>query len=62
LRKRTKPGLIPPFYVDMPETFEEIRASEKKYLEAYFKQPIRTDLYYGFWALYNIFIKSARSG
>lgn len=62
LRKQTKPGLIPPFYVDMPETFEEICASEKKYLQAYFKRPIRTDLYYGFWALYNIFIKSARSG
>ncbi len=62
LRQQTKPGLIPPFYVDMPETFEEICASEKKYLRAYLKNPVKTDLYYGFWALYNIFVKSARSG
>lgn len=62
LRQQTKPGLIPPFYVDMPETFEEICASEEKYLRAYLKNPVKTDLYYGFWALYNIFVKSARSG
>ena len=62
LRKQTKPGLIPPFYLDMPETFEEICASEKKYLQAYLKHPVRTELYYGFWCLFNIFVRNARSG
>jgi hypothetical protein len=62
LRKQTKPGLIPPFYLDLPETIDEICASEKKYLQAYLEHPFKTDLYYGFWCLYNIFIKKARSG
>ncbi|MDV7392943.1 sugar transferase, partial [Arthrospira platensis SPKY1] len=30
LRKKTKPGLLPPFYADMPTTLEEIMASERK--------------------------------
>ena len=32
LRIKYKPGLIPPFYYDMPKTFDEILSSEKKYL------------------------------
>jgi lipopolysaccharide/colanic/teichoic acid biosynthesis glycosyltransferase len=60
-RLKYKPGLIPPFYVDMPVTLEEIMASEMKYLEAYEKHPFRTDISYFFKALYNIFIKRARS-
>ena len=61
LRKQTKPGLIPPFYLDLPETIDEICASEKKYLQAYLEHPFKTDIYYGFWSLYNIFVKKARS-
>ena len=61
MREKSIPGLIPPFYVDLPTTFDEICASEKKYLESYFKHPIKTDLSYFFKALYNIFIKKARS-
>lgn len=60
-RLKYKPGLIPPFYVDMPVTLEEIMSSELKYLEAYEKNPLRTDFSYFFRALYNIFIKKARS-
>lgn len=60
-RLKHKPGLIPPFYVDLPKTLEEIMASEIRYLEAYDKQPLRTDLKYFFIALYNILIKRARS-
>lgn len=60
-RIKFKPGLIPPFYVDMPKTLEEIMASEMKYLEAYEKKPFSTDCKYFFLALYNIFIKRARS-
>lgn len=60
-RTRCKPGLIPPFYVDMPNSFEELVASEEKYLDQYFKHPLKTDFKYFFKALYNILIKQARS-
>ena len=62
LRVQTKPGLIPPFYADMPVTLEEIMASEMKYLKAYKKNPFRTDVSYFFNAINNIFIKRKRSG
>lgn len=60
-RLQYKPGLLPPFYVDMPGTLEEIMASEMKYLEAYEKHPFRTDVSYFFKAVYNIVFKKARS-
>ena len=61
--KRTafKPGLIPPFYADMPRTFEELLKSEGKYLDKYKKNPIKTDILYFFKAFYNIVFKKARS-
>ena len=62
LRTRYKPGLIPPFYYDLPKTFEEILDSERRYLEAYSRSPFRTDVRYLIGSLYNIFIKRARSG
>lgn len=61
MRIKTKPGLIPPFYVDMPKTLEEIMESEKKYLIAYKKNPLFTDIRYFFGAFYNIAFKRARS-
>jgi len=61
LRIQTKPGLIPPFYADMPVTLEEIMASEKRYLKAYLKRPLYTDFSYFLKALYNILIKRKRS-
>lgn len=61
LRIKTKPGQFPPYYVDMPNTLEEIQESERLYLEAYFQHPIRTDWKY-FWKIfYNIVIKRKRS-
>jgi lipopolysaccharide/colanic/teichoic acid biosynthesis glycosyltransferase len=60
-RLKFKPGLVPPFYVDMPKTLEEIMASEMCYLEAYEKHPLLTDWRYFWMAMYNIFIKRARS-
>lgn len=57
LRVKTKPGLIPPFYADMPVTLEEIMASEIKYLKAYNKRPFRTDVSYFFKAINNILFK-----
>ncbi|MBN1337742.1 MAG: sugar transferase [Bacteroidales bacterium] len=56
-----KPGLIPPFYVDLPKTLEEIMASELKYLNAYEKNPFSTDLKYFFRAFFNIVFRNARS-
>lgn len=61
LRKRFKPGLVPPEYVDLPTTIDEIVESESRYLEAYQRQPFRTDLRYLLKAFYNIFIKKVRS-
>ncbi len=60
-RLKTKPGLIPPYYVDMPKAIDEIMASEHKYLEKYEKRPFITDISYFFKALYNIIFKKARS-
>jgi len=61
LRIKTKPGLVPPYYVDLPVTFEEICDSERKYLNLYLKSPIKTDISYFFRASYNILIKRKRS-
>ncbi len=61
LRIQTKPGLVPPFYYDLPKTFEEIIESERNYLDKYFKNPLKTDLIYFFGSFYNIVFKNARS-
>ncbi len=60
-RIKFKPGLVPPFYADMPKTLEEIMSSEMRYLEAYEKHPILTDFSYFFKAFFNIFFRRARS-
>ena len=60
-RSKTRPGLIPPFYVDMPKTLEQIMQSEMSYLHEYEKKPFQTDMKYLFRAVYNIVFKQARS-
>jgi len=60
-RVKQRPGLIPPFYADMPVTLEEIMASEMNYLAAYEKHPFRTDWNYFWKAMNNILIKRKRS-
>ncbi len=62
LRQETKPGLLPPFYADMPKTLEEICSSEEKYLCSYFQAPFKTQVRYLFLTMYNIVVKGARSG
>lgn len=60
-RIKYKPGLLPPFYVDMPETLQEIQESEMRYLEAYEKHPFRTNWKY-FWKIVgNIVLRRKRS-
>ncbi len=61
-RIKVRPGLIPPYYADMPETFEEIMESESRYIDAYLKNPIRTDWRYFRKAFVNIVFRRARSG
>lgn len=60
-RKNFKPGLLPPFYADMPKTIEEIELSEKRYLDSYEKNPYKTDIRYFIKAVNNILIKKKRS-
>lgn len=61
-RLRHKPGLVPPFYVDLPQCFEEVLASEERYLKAYEQHPFKTDVRYFWKAVYNILFRRARSG
>ncbi len=60
-RKKFKPGLIPPVYVEIPKSLEDTVAIERRYLEAYEHNPLWTDIRYLSIALYNIFIKRVRS-
>ncbi|GAB3317307.1 hypothetical protein GCM10027299_08530 [Larkinella ripae] len=60
-RFQFKPGLLPPYYADMPRNFAEIVESERRYLEAYAKAPWQTDLRYLGKIAYNILWKRARS-
>ncbi len=61
LRLTIKPGLVPPYYADMPHSFQGLMDSERKYLTAYKNKPISTDIKYFFKAFYNIIFKNARS-
>ena len=60
-RTRTKPGLIPPFYIDHPQTFEELYASENKYLDEYLAHPLWTDIKYFFKTIHSILFKRMHS-
>ncbi|MFT4850369.1 MAG: lipopolysaccharide/colanic/teichoic acid biosynthesis glycosyltransferase [Sediminicola sp.] len=60
-RPKLKPGLLPPYYADLPTSFEEIVASELAYIAAYEQSPLKTDVKYFLRILNNILIKKARS-
>ncbi len=60
-RIKAKPGLLPPYYVDMPEGLEEVQQSEKRYLDAYFKHPFRTQWGYFWKIMCSIIIKRHHS-
>ena len=60
-RTLSKPGLIPPFYIDHPDTFEELFASEDKYLTEYLAHPIRTDIKYFFLTMRSILTRKTHS-
>jgi lipopolysaccharide/colanic/teichoic acid biosynthesis glycosyltransferase len=60
-RVKVKPGLVPPYYADMPGSIEEVWASETRYLERYRQHPLRTDIAYFFKALNNLLFHHAKS-
>ncbi|HET7734161.1 MAG TPA: hypothetical protein VFK73_10015, partial [Paludibacter sp.] len=61
-RIKYKPGLLPPFYADMPRTLDEIQESEMKYLTLCEEKGVFiTDVKYLFGILKNILFKRARS-
>ena len=60
-RTQCKPGLIPPFYIDHPETFDELFASEDKYLTEYLEHPVRTDWKYFFLTMRSILTHKTHS-
>jgi lipopolysaccharide/colanic/teichoic acid biosynthesis glycosyltransferase len=61
LRTSVKPGLIPPFYADLPCTLKEIQESEVRYIRQWQKAPLRTDLIYFFRIFRNILFRGVRS-
>jgi len=56
-----KPGLIPPFYADMPSNIVEILKSEETYLDKFDKNSIKTDFIYFWKSFNNIIINNKRS-
>ena len=61
-RIKYKPGLVPPFYADIPSNLDEIQKSEIKYLDHYDKHPFLTDFRYFWKSVWNILFRYARSG
>lgn len=61
LRVQFKPGMVPPYYADMPSNFNEIVESERRYLLKRKKRPISTQFEYFFKAWWNILVRGARS-
>ena len=62
MRIKYKPGILPPFYADMPETLEEIQESELRYLKSYEQHPFRTNWKYFWKIMRNILLRRKRSG
>ena len=60
-RTLSKPGLIPPFYIDHPNTFDELFASEDKYLTEYLAHPLQTDIKYFFLTMKSILLRKTHS-
>ena len=60
-RDKQKPGLMPPYYADMPKSFDEILDSERTYLKRKYEKPFSTDFIYFWRGLLNILFRGARS-
>jgi len=60
-RIKYKPGLIPPYYADIPGDIDAIQRSEIKYLDSWDHNPIKTDIRYFLKSIYNIVFRRVRS-
>lgn len=60
-RAQHRPGLVPPFYVDLPQGFDAICDSERRYLDAFDRSPVATDARYFARAVWRIVVERARS-
>ena len=58
-RIKYKPGLLPPFFADLPKTLSEIMDSERNYLDRYEINRFKTDLFYFAKIIFNINFKKA---
>ncbi len=56
-----KPGLIPPYYADLPSNLPEIQESETRYLNAFDKNRFMTDFRYFWRSMWNILFRNVRS-
>ncbi len=61
LRRKYKPGLVPPFYAMLPKTAEGHFQTERDYLQSYDMSPFLTDWKYFWKSVWNILVKRARS-
>jgi lipopolysaccharide/colanic/teichoic acid biosynthesis glycosyltransferase len=60
-RETVKPGLVPPFYADLPVSLEQIMQSELQYINRYKHDAFRTDCVYFYRAFRNIVFKNVRT-
>lgn len=60
-RHKYKPGLIPPYYIDKPNSFEGLIESERKYIKAYEEKKIIADFIYFFKFINALLFKGVRS-
>jgi lipopolysaccharide/colanic/teichoic acid biosynthesis glycosyltransferase len=60
-RIQYKPGLLPPYYADLPTGLEAIQHSELRYFDSWDRNPLGTDIRYLARSVYNIFFRNARS-
>lgn len=60
-RKQFKPGLVPPVYITIPKTLDDVVELERAYLEEYEKRGWVTDLSYCWKLFHSIVIKRIRS-
>jgi lipopolysaccharide/colanic/teichoic acid biosynthesis glycosyltransferase len=60
-RNQYKPGLIPPYYIDRPDGFEELIESEKRYIQKYKERKFLTDVIYFYKFLNAVFLRGVRS-
>jgi lipopolysaccharide/colanic/teichoic acid biosynthesis glycosyltransferase len=60
LRLKFKPGLLPPFYADLPRNYEELFESERNYLYSKSNKPFKTDIKIVAKIIYNLFTLKKR--